>query len=421
MERVNFQVIEKKWQEHFASSKLYNRNGKKFYCLEMFPYPSGKIHMGHVRNYTIGDVIARYKYMKGFDVLHPMGWDSFGLPAENAARINNLKPKDWTKKNIKIMKSQLKMLGLSIDWDLEISTCDENYYKHQQELFIDFYNQGLVSRKETYVNWDPIEKTVLANEQVVNGKGWRSNAVVERKKLSQWFFNITKFSSDLLKDLEKLSGWPEKVRLMQKNWIGKSIGCELNFKILDKDKNLKIFTTRPDTIFGASFIAISVDHEICKNFNKNKDFEKFKDKCSKIGTTEEALANAEKLGFNTELFAEHPFIKDKKIPIYAANFVLMDYGNGAIFGCPAHDQRDFDFAKKYKLPIIKVVSDKDNSNDGEKMKEAYTNNGLMVNSEFLNGLDVDEAKKKIINKIEEKKIGKKQTLFRLKDWGISRQ
>jgi len=421
MERVNFQVIEKKWQKKFVTSKLYNKNGKKFYCLEMFPYPSGKIHMGHVRNYTIGDVIARYKYMKGFNVLHPMGWDAFGLPAENAARMNNLKPKDWTQENIKIMKAQLKMLGLSIDWDLEISTCDEDYYKHQQELFIDFYNQGLVSRKETYVNWDPVEKTVLANEQVINGKGWRSNVAVERKKLSQWFFNITKFSNELLKDLEKLSGWPDKVKLMQKNWIGKSIGCELNFNVIGQEKSLSIFTTRPDTIFGASFIAISVDHEICKKFHKNKDFEKFKDKCSKIGTTEEALANAEKLGFNTELFAEHPFLKNKKIPIYVANFVLMDYGNGAIFGCPAHDQRDFDFAKKYELPIIRVVSDKENSNDGEKMQEAYVGSGTMVNSEFLNDLTVDVAKKTIISKIEEKKIGKKQTLFRLKDWGISRQ
>ena len=383
MERVNFQVIEKKWQEKFVSSKLYNKNGKKFYCLEMFPYPSGKIHMGHVRNYTIGDVIARYKYMKGFNVLHPMGWDAFGLPAENAARMNNLKPKDWTQENIKIMKTQLKMLGLSIDWDLEISTCDENYYKHQQELFIDFYNEGLVSRKETYVNWDPVEKTVLANEQVINGKGWRSNAVVERKKLSQWFFNITKFSNELLKDLEKLSGWPEKVKIMQKNWIGKSIGCELNFRVVNQDKNLSIFTTRPDTVFGASFIAISVDHEICKNFDKNQDFEKFKDKCSKIGTTEEALANAEKLGFNTELFAEHPFVGGKKIPIYVANFVLMDYGNGAIFGCPAHDQRDFDFAKKYNLEIKTVVRPKDENEDYRVNTEPYVGEGYIINSEFL--------------------------------------
>ena len=274
MERVNFQAIEKKWQVKFNSSKLHNKNGKKFYCLEMFPYPSGKIHMGHVRNYTIGDVIARYKYLNGFNVLHPMGWDSFGLPAENAARLNNLNPKTWTEENVKTMKQQLKMLGLSIDWDLEVSTCNKDYYKHQQELFIDFYNEGLVSRKETYVNWDPVEKTVLANEQVINGKGWRSNAVVERKKLSQWFFNITKFSNQLLKDLESLDGWPEKVKLMQKNWIGKSIGCELDFKIESLNKNLRIFTTRPDTIFGASFIAISTDHDICKNFNEQSNFKK---------------------------------------------------------------------------------------------------------------------------------------------------
>jgi len=421
MERVNFQVVEKKWQKKFASTNLYNKNGKKFYCLEMFPYPSGKIHMGHVRNYTIGDVIARFKYMKGFNVLHPMGWDAFGLPAENAAKLNNLNPKKWTEQNINIMRKQLKMLGLSIDWDVEISTCNKDYYKHQQKLFIDFYNQGLVSRKETYVNWDPVEKTVLANEQVINGKGWRSNAVVERKKLSQWFFNITKFSDQLLKDLESLNGWPEKVKLMQKNWIGKSFGCELDFKIKSLNKNLRIFTTRPDTIFGASFIAISTDHDICKNFSKQTNFKKFQKECSKIGTTEEALANAEKLGFDTKLFAEHPFIKDKKLPIYVANFVLMDYGNGAIFGCPAHDQRDFDFAKKYKLPIVRVVSDKNNPEIGEKMKEAYTGSGKIINSNFLNNLSVDEAKKTIINKIEEKKIGEKKILFRLKDWGISRQ
>tara|TARA_B100001173_G_scaffold135042_1_gene117290 strand:- start:9 stop:2537 length:2529 start_codon:yes stop_codon:yes gene_type:complete len=421
MERVNFQVIEKKWQDKFNSSKLHNKDGKKFYCLEMFPYPSGKIHMGHVRNYTIGDVIARYKYLNGFNVLHPMGWDSFGLPAENAARENNTNPKNWTEENIKTMKHQLKMLGLSIDWDLEISTCNKDYYKHQQELFIDFYNQGLVSRKETYVNWDPVEKTVLANEQVINGKGWRSNAVVERKKLSQWFFNITKFSDQLLNDLENLSGWPEKVKLMQKNWIGKSTGCELDFEIKSLNKKLRIFTTRPDTIFGASFIAISSDHDISKNFNGQLDFKKFQKECSKVGTTEEALANAEKLGFDTKLFAEHPFIKNKKLPIYVANFVLMDYGNGAIFGCPAHDQRDFDFAKKYKLPIIKVVSDENNSETGDKMKTAYTGNGKIINSDFLNGLNVDEAKKNIIDKIEKNKIGEKKVLFRLKDWGISRQ
>ena len=420
MERVNFQAIEKKWQKKF-STKLTNKNGKKFYCLEMFPYPSGKIHMGHVRNYTIGDVIARYKFLNGFNVLHPMGWDAFGLPAENAAKLNNLNPKDWTKQNIQTMKTQLKMLGLSIDWDLEISTCDENYYKHQQEIFIDFFNKGLVYRKENYVNWDPVEKTVLANEQVINGKGWRSNAVVQRKKLSQWFFNITKFSEELLEDLDNLKGWPEKVKLMQKNWIGKSFGCEIDFKINSLNKNLRIFTTRPDTIFGASFIAVSIDHEICKNLKKDKFFEEFKKESSKIGTTEEALANAEKLGFDTKLFAEHPFIKNKKLPIYVANFVLIDYGNGAVFGCPAHDQRDFDFAKKYNLPIVRVVADKDSSSSGNSMEEAYTGTGKLVNSMFLDGMDIQKAKKIIISKIEEEKIGNKRTLFRLRDWGISRQ
>ncbi len=418
MERINFQAIEKKWQKRFSSQKLSNNlSGKKFYCLEMFPYPSGKIHMGHVRNYTIGDVIARYKYMNGFNVLHPMGWDAFGLPAENASKANNLHPKDWTTKNIKTMKSQLKMLGLSIDWDLEISTCDKEYYKHQQEIFIDFFNQGLVSRKETYVNWDPVEQTVLANEQVIDGKGWRSNAPVERKKLSQWFFNITKFSNELLNDLDKLSGWPEKVKLMQRNWIGKSIGCEINFEIINSNENINIFTTRPDTIFGASFIALSVDHPLNKNFVKKDEFKEFKNECNKTGTTEEALANAEKIGFKTNLFVKHPFIKDKKLPVFFANFVLMDYGSGAIFGCPAHDQRDFDFAKKYKLEIIKVVSDGNN----KELTEAYTGPGKIINSDFLNNLGIDKAKEKIINLIEKKKIGIKKTLFRLKDWGISRQ
>ncbi len=420
MERVSFQAIEKKWQKKFSSMKLSNAKGKKFYCLEMFPYPSGKIHMGHVRNYTIGDVVARYKFLNGYDVLHPMGWDAFGLPAENASKSNNLHPKIWTNKNIKTMKNQLKLLGLSIDWDLEISTCDKSYYKHQQELFIDFYNKGYVSRKETYVNWDPVEKTVLANEQVINGKGWRSNATVERKKLSQWFFNITKFSNELLDDLNDLNGWPEKVKLMQTNWIGKSYGCEINFEIDQNIGKIKVFTTRPDTIFGATFIALSVDHPLSKNFNKNDEFKKFKIECNKSGTTEEALANADKLGFNTNLFVKHPFITDKKIPVYFANFVLMDYGTGAIFGCPAHDQRDFDFAEKYDLEIIKVVSDK-NSDDSNKLNEAYTGDGLIINSNFLNNLKVEEAKKKIISEIENKGLGKKKTLFRLKDWGISRQ
>tara|TARA_B100001057_G_scaffold486463_1_gene567689 strand:+ start:51 stop:2558 length:2508 start_codon:yes stop_codon:yes gene_type:complete len=417
MERYNFQIIEKKWRSKLEKKKLSSPGKKKFYCLEMFPYPSGKIHMGHVRNYTIGDVIARYKYLNGYNVLHPMGWDAFGLPAENASKLNNLHPKEWTNKNIDTMRSQLKLLGLSIDWDLEISTCDENYYRHQQELFIDFYNNGLVFRKETYVNWDPVEKTVLANEQVINGKGWRSNAIVERKKLSQWFFNITKFSNQLLEGLTELEGWPEKVKTMQRNWIGKSYGCEINFKRKDNLGEINVFTTRPDTIFGASFIALSSDHPLSKNFAKDKKFLEFKKECNKTGTTEEALANAEKLGFNTNIQVEHPFIKNKQIPIYFANFVLMDYGTGAIFGCPAHDQRDFEFAKKYNLEIIKVVSD-DNFTE---LTEAYTGNGKIINSEFLNDLNISEAKEKIISIIEEKKIGKKKTLFRLKDWGISRQ
>ena len=416
MERYNFGLIEAKWKKKFDTQNLYRDKGKKFYCLEMFPYPSGKIHMGHVRNYTIGDVIARYKYLNGFNVLHPMGWDAFGLPAENASKQNNLHPKKWTNKNIKTMKEQLKLLGLSIDWNLEISTCDEKYYKHQQEIFIDFYNQGLISRKETYVNWDPVEKSVLANEQVINGRGWRSNAVVERKKLSQWFFNITKFSNELLNDLETLPGWPEKVKLMQKNWIGKSIGCKINFKVKNKDSLITVFTTRPDTIFGASFLALSIDHPFSNGFNKDKKFLKFKEECSKTGTTEEAIANADKLGFNTEIFVKHPFTK-KDIPVYFANFVLMDYGTGAIFGCPAHDQRDFDFAKKYNLKITKVVSD----GNSKELTEAYTGDGKMINSEFLNDLTVLEAKEKIINLIEKEKLGTKETLFRLKDWGVSRQ
>ena len=422
MSKISVEEIDKKWQIFWSKRRNQFKNTnkkKKFYCLEMFPYPSGKIHMGHVRNYAIGDVIARYKMMKGFNVLHPMGWDSFGMPAENAARENNLNPREWTKKNISTMKHQLQLLGLSIDWDLEISTCDEEYYKHQQELFIDFFNKGLVIRKETYVNWDPVEKTVLANEQVIDGRGWRSNALVERKKLYQWFFNISKFSDELLEDLELLKEWPEKVKLMQKNWIGKSLGCEIDFKISHGDKPIKVFTTRPDTIFGATFLAISVDHPVCKSFNNSKDFIEFKKKCSQVGTTEEAIANAEKVGFKTNLMAQHPFIKEKKIPVYVANFILMDYGTGAIFGCPAHDQRDYDFAKKYKLEIIPVV--KPENSDEKTMGGAYTGDGTIINSDFLNNLTIPKAKEKIVSKIEGKKIGKKRITFRLKDWGVSRQ
>ena len=428
MERYNIKNVEEKWQNVWASKKTdaatLDKNKKKFYCLEMFPYPSGKIHMGHIRNYTIGDVLARYKKLRGFNVLHPMGWDSFGLPAENAARENNLHPKDWTKKNIEIMKKQLKLLGLSLDWDREISTCDPKYYQHQQEFFLELFKKNLVYKKDTYVNWDPAEQTVLANEQVIDGKGWRSGIAVERKKLSQWFFNIKKFSQNLLDELEKLKNWPDKVKLMQKNWIGKSYGCEIDFKIDRKNKlrKIKIFTTRPDTIFGASFIALSLDHPATKIFEKNSNFLSFKSECSKIGTTEEALANAEKIGFNTGLFALHPLDKKIKLPIYIANFVLMDYGTGAIFGCPAHDQRDLDFANKYNLKVLPVVKPRNIEATKFVIKsEAYTEDGILFNSSFLNNLTVNQAIKKIIKVITKKKLGKKKITFRLKDWGVSRQ
>jgi len=427
MERYNIKNIEEKWQKIWTSRKtdsvVLNKNKKKFYCLEMFPYPSGKIHMGHVRNYTIGDVLARYKKLRGYNVLHPMGWDSFGLPAENAARENNLHPKDWTKKNIETMKKQLKLLGLSLDWDREISTCDPEYYKHQQEFFLELFKKKLVYKKDTYVNWDPAEQTVLANEQVIDGKGWRSGVVVERKKLSQWFFNIKKFSQNLLDELEKLENWPEKVKLMQKNWIGKSYGCEISFKIVkNKLGKIKIFTTRPDTIFGASFIALSVDHPLAKNFEKKKDFLSFKSECSKMGTTEEALANAEKIGYNTGLFVTHPLDNKIKLPIYIANFVLMDYGSGAIFGCPAHDQRDLDFANKYNLKVLPVVKPKNIEPNNFIIKnEAFTGDGILFNSKFLNDLSVSQAIEKIIKIITKKKLGQKKITFRLKDWGVSRQ
>jgi len=429
MERYNIKIVEKKWQDFWLKNKSYkvitDKNKKKFYCLEMFPYPSGKIHMGHVRNYTIGDVLARYKKLRDFNVLHPMGWDSFGMPAENAARENNLHPKEWTKKNIGTMKKQLKLLGLSLDWDREISTSDPEYYKHQQEFFLELFKKDLVYKQDTYVNWDPVDKTVLANEQVINGKGWRSGATVERKKLSQWFFNIKKFSQNLLDELENLKNWPDKVKLMQKNWIGKSFGCEIDFEI-EKNKNIsgkiKIFTTRPDTIFGASFLAISIDHPITKRYEKNSNFLSFKSKCSKIGTTEEAMANAEKIGFDTGLFAVHPLDKNNRIPIYIANFVLMDYGTGAIFGCPAHDQRDLDFANKYNLKVLPVVRPK--NVDGKKFyikNEAFMEDGILYNSQFLNDLSVSDAIKKAIDIISKKKLGEKKISFRLKDWGISRQ
>ena len=428
MERYNFKVIEKKWQTFWEKNQTFKssikKGKKKFYCLEMFPYPSGKIHMGHVRNYTIGDVLARYKSMQGFNVLHPMGWDSFGMPAENAARQNNLDPKTWTEENIQTMKRQLKQLGLSIDWNREISTCTEDYYKHQQSFFLDLMDKGLVYRKENYVNWDPVDETVLANEQVIDGKGWRSGAVVERKKLNQWFFNITKFSSDLLDGLDKLKKWPNKVKIMQKNWIGKSFGCEINFKINTNlpVKEIKCFTTRPDTLFGFSFLALSIDHPLSNFFKKDENFIKFKNECAKTGTTEESIANAEKIGFKTDIRAVNPLDESKEVPVYFANFVLMDYGFGAVFGCPAHDQRDLDFALKYKLKVLPVVCPPGENENFKINKQAYTGPGKIFNSQFLNGLNCpDESILKTIEILEKKNIGKRKINFRLKDWGVSRQ
>ena len=428
MNRYNFNIIEKKWQKFWEDNNVFkakiDKNKKKFYSLEMFPYPSGNIHMGHVRNYTIGDVLARYKKLQNYNVLHPMGWDSFGMPAENAAKVNNLDPKKWTEKNISVMKSQLKKLGLSIDWSREISTCSPDYYKHQQKFFLELYDKGLVYRKENYVNWDPVDQTVLANEQVIDGKGWRSGAVVERKKLNQWFFNITKFSNELLKGLEDLDEWPKKVKTMQKNWVGKSFGCEINFKVHNckEFKEIKIFTTRPDTLFGCSFLALSIDHPFAKLFINDPNFKKFKDKCAKSGTTEEALAQAEKLGFDTKILAVNPFDEKIKVPIFFANFVLMDYGFGAIFGSAGHDQRDLDFARKYNLEVIPVVKPFNHDGDLIVKDEAYTGPGTIYNSKFLDGLKApDESVIEAIKIIEEKKIGKKKINFRLKDWGISRQ
>ncbi|MDB9714327.1 leucine--tRNA ligase [Candidatus Pelagibacter ubique] len=427
MDRYNFKTVEEKWQKLWEEKKSFStkvdKNKKKFYCLEMFPYPSGKIHMGHVRNYTIGDVLARFKALQGYNVLHPMGWDSFGMPAENAARQNNLDPKTWTELNIKTMRSQLKKLGLSIDWDKEISTCSPEYYKHQQEFFLDLYDKGLVYRKENYVNWDPVDQTVLANEQVVDGKGWRSGAIVERKKLNQWFFNISKFSEELLQGLDGLDNWPNKVKVMQKNWVGKSFGCEVEFKVESEKpiESIKCYTTRPDTLFGFSFLALSVDHPLAKYYEEDKKFQKFKKDCSKTGTTEESIASAEKLGFKTNLIAVNPLDKNMKVPVYFANFVLMDYGLGAVFGCPAHDQRDLDFAKKYNLkitPVVKPEKDK----DFEINNEAYTGEGYLYNSNFLDGLKVpSESIIKTIDFLEKNNLGKKKTNYRLKDWGISRQ
>ncbi|WGJ62435.1 leucine--tRNA ligase [Wolbachia endosymbiont of Frankliniella intonsa] len=407
--KYNFKNVEKFYQNKWDFSVSKDSKKKKCYVLEMFPYPSGKIHMGHLRNYAIGDVIARYKRAHGFEVLHPIGWDAFGLPAENAARDNNINPAAWTKENIDNMRAQLKSIGLSYNWNHELSTCEPDYYKHEQKFFLDFLKHGLAYRKESWVNWDPVDQTVLANEQVVDGKGWRSGAVVEKRKLFQWFLKITDFAEDLLHCLQSLKNWPEKVKTMQERWIGKSEGATIDFEIVGLNKKLKIFTTSPHTLFGSSFLAVGAEHPIVRDL-KDEDIQGFIDSVKAKGE------NDEKIGIYTRLNVKHPFL-DKELPLYIANFVLMEYGEGAIFGCPAHDQRDFEFAQKYGLPIIPVVCEETT----EILKEPYFGDGVMFNSEFLNGLMINEAKEVIIKKLEEKGIGKKTINYRLHDWGISRQ
>ena len=379
----------------------------KKYILEMFPYPSGNIHMGHVRNYVIGDICARYHKLKGDEVIHPMGWDAFGLPAENAAIQFKTHPQDWTLSNIENMKDQLQKLDLDLDWDKELATCNEDYYRYQQELFIDLYNAGLAYKKDSVVNWDPVDQTVLANEQVIDGKGWRTGATVEKKSLSQWFFKITKYADELLNDLDKLKLWPEKVKTMQRNWIGRSTGAEINFKIEGKNEFLKIYTTRPDTIYGATFIAISINHKIIKESLTIKQISEIREQFEKLNNEKE------KLGIPLNMSCHHPIL-DKKIPVFIANFVLDNYGEGAIFGCPAHDERDYEFAKKYNLPILKVV-------DCDDRQLPFTGEGNIVNSPLLEGLNRSEAIEKIIRYFEDNKIGTKAINYKLRDWGVSRQ
>ena len=416
--KYNPSLIEKKWQEKWSKLNVFkasiDKTKPKYYVLEMFPYPSGAIHMGHVRNYTLGDLVARYKKAQGFNVLHPMGWDAFGLPAENAAIENKTHPANWTYANIESMKTQLIRMGLSYDWDRELATCNPDYYKFEQKMFLDFFNAGIAYKKETLVNWDPIEQTVLANEQVIDGRGWRSGAKVEKKKMKGWFLKISDFADELLDEIDNLSNWPEKVKIMQKNWIGRSNGAIIKFSIENSPNNLKIFTTRPDTIFGATFIAISPQHELSKQIaqkdSKAAEFIKF---CESHSIKEIDIEKAEKHGYETGLTVSHPFKNDVSLKIYIANFVLMDYGTGAIFGCPAHDQRDFDFAIKYSLDIIPVI----------KTRETlpFMGDGPHINSDFLNNLNTEEAKILCIKKLNELGIGEEKVTYRIRDWGVSRQ
>ena len=426
MARYNAKESEEKWQRAWNAKQAFltptDSSKPKYYVLEMFPYPSGRIHMGHVRNYTMGDAVARFRCAQGFNVLHPMGWDAFGLPAENAARDGGVNPRDWTYANIDSMRTELKALGLAIDWTREFATCDPAYYRHQQKLFIDFYKDDLVYRQEADVNWDPVDLTVLANEQVIDGRGWRSGAPVERRKLSQWFFKITKFSQELLEALDTLDRWPDRVRAMQRNWIGRSEGLRFAFELSNKEK-LDVFTTRPDTLFGASFVAISPDHSLTEELAKQDPrLVAFVAECRKTGTAEAEIETAEKMGYDTGLTATHPFDPSWKLPVMVANFVLMGYGTGAIFGCPAHDQRDLDFARKYKLPVLPVVVPQGSDPKSFVVgSEAYDGPGKLANSQFLDGMEVEAAKNEVISRLEARGTGKRTVNYRLRDWLASRQ
>ena len=441
-ERYNVRESEAKWRKAWADAQIFKTVNDdprpKYYVLEMFPYPSGRIHMGHVRNYAMGDVVARYRRARGFNVLHPMGWDAFGLPAENAAMQNNTSPAEWTYANIAAMRAQLQSMGLSLDWSREIATCDPSYYKHQQKLFLDFLDAGLVARKKSKVNWDPVDQTVLANEQVIDGRGWRSGAIVEQRELTQWFLKITDYSDDLLASLDRLDRWPEKVRLMQRNWIGRSEGLVIRF-VVDQatlgplagepgTSELEIYTTRPDTLFGAKFMAIAPDHPLAGAAAKRDPaLAAFIEECRRIGTSVAAIETAEKRGYDTGLKVHHPFDPGWRLPIYVANFVLMEYGAGAIFGCPAHDQRDLDFVRAYGLGVTPVVcpAELDPANFIID-RTAYDGNGVMINSRFLDGLTVEQAKEEVARRLEQITLGdrpqaKRQINYKLRDWGVSRQ
>jgi leucyl-tRNA synthetase len=425
MDRYNPKQAEARWQAAWAAADCFAASAEdgrpKYYVLEMFPYPSGRIHMGHVRNYTLGDVIARYKRARGLAVLHPMGWDAFGLPAENAAFEKKVHPKAWTEDNIAAMRAQLKSMGLSIDWSREIATCHPSYYRHQQKLFLDFLAAGLAYRRESWVNWDPVEHTVLANEQVIDGCGWRSGAPVERRKLPQWFFRITAFADELLAALGDLERWPEKVRIMQEKWIGRSEGARVLFPLSGRGEHLEVYTTRPDTLFGASFCALSPAHPLAARLAaEDEGLAAFIAECDRLGTSEAAIEAAEKRGYDTGRTVDHPLVQGLTLPLYVANFVLMEYGTGAIFGCPAHDQRDLDFARKYGLAVLPVVAP-DGDPGFQVADEAFLGDGILVNSDFLDGLDVAAAKRRVIEHMASTGKGRGTVMFRLRDWGVSRQ